>query len=317
MNQTDWCTLIVGGVSTSALIIVTAIIPHYKEKKDRKAKLLAGLAALEKSRSTLLTFKHQYILQRFKDATRLAHYITNFELIEPYINKAIEDEIQKHVPTTGENQLDLPTHSFSINLADLIKSNSTLNEKEDDLDINIINEANSKLFTLSVKQIEALYHFIFANLNLFPKTLNTSYAEKSVLTKDLPEKLYFVANYNPGVLIGLEQATENLNQINLMITQWNELIKKHQTIKSPTVQDMATHISYFLSFSNSIYEIGVEGTLMSIKTSMDHLVEYARTQFKDHKSFEIYGKSFHEELMPKLCDASIKIKENLDSMRIK
>lgn len=320
MNQADWCNLIVGGVSTSALVIVTVIIPHYKEKKDRKAKLLDGLAALEKSRHTILTFKHQYILQRVKDATRLAHYINNFSLVEQYINKAIKLEKEAQTSISQSRQLTIPNPRFVGNLSKLMNDVSTLKEIKDISNISIVNKGIANLYALSEEHIQKLYLLIYDNPILFPQSPNASYAEKSVLTPDLSEKLYFVANYNPGILIGLEQATENLNQLNFMITQWNEHIKRHQTIKSPTVQDMATHISYFLSFSYSLYKIGVEGTLMSIKTSVDHLVEYARTSYKkDHKRFQLEGKLplEIEELMPELDEDAKKIKENLDSMRIK
>lgn len=82
------------------------------------------------------------------------------------------------------------------------------------------------------------------------------------------------------------------------------------------MQEMTTHVSYFLNFSSGFYKIGVDGTLMAIKISMDHLKEYASANYKDHKSFEIYGKSFQEDLMPALDEASKRIKENLDSMKI-
>lgn len=303
-------------VATVTLWIVTVTSPNRKEKKDRKAKLLAGLAALEKSRRTMLTFKHQYILQRVKDATRLAHYINNFSLVEQYINKAIELEKGAQASISRSLQLNIPNLRFLANLAKLMNNDSTLKEIKDTVNISILNERIANLYALSEEQIQWLYFFIFDNQIQFPQTPNASYAEKTVLTKDLPEKLYFVANYNPGILIGMEQVTENLTQLNLMITQWNEHIKRHQTIQNPTAQDIATHISCFLNFSYALFELGVEGTLMSIKISMDHLVEYACTQYKDQKSFKIYGKFSHEELMPHLDESAKSIEQNLDSMKI-
>lgn len=317
----DWCLVIMEAVgilvATATLWIVTVTIPNRREKKDRKAKLLSGLAALEKSRRTLLTFKYQYILERAKDATRLAHYIINFPLVEQSINKAIELEKEAQASISQSRQLNIPNPRFVGNLSKLMNDDSTLKEIKDTSDISIVKEGIAKLSALSEEQIQWLYFFIFDNPKLFPTPNNASYSEKAILTKDLPEKLYFVANYNPGILIGMEQVTENLTQLNFMIIQWNEHIKRHQAIQNPTTQDMVTHISYVLNFSYSLYEHGVEETLMSIKISMDHLVEYAGTQYKDQTSFKIYGKFSHEELMPELCDASIKIKENLDSMRVK
>jgi hypothetical protein len=319
----DWCTIIPGigtviGTFFNAWVIwrVTKTDPEKKEKEDRKAKLLAGLAALEKSRRTLLTFKHQYISQRAKDATRLAHYIANFRLVEQYINKAIALEKGAQTSISQSLQLNIPNPRFLANLAKLMNDDSTHKEIKDTVNISIVNEGIANLYSLSEEQIQKLYLLIYDNPILFPQSPNTSFAEKSIPTKDFPEKLYFVANYNPGILIGMEQVTENLTQLNLMTTQWNKHIKRHQTIKDPSVQDMTTHIGYFLSFSNSIYEIGVEGTLMSLKTSMDHLKEYACNHYKDHKSFEIYEKSFHKELMPELDEAAKNIKENLNCMRI-
>ncbi len=296
--NTDWVLVIVIIICElfAAFVIwrATVTILNKKEKKDKKAKLLAGLSALEKSRRTLLMFKNQYILQRAKNATRLAHYINNFELVEKHIKKP---ELQQ-------------------NLATRIKGDPLLSTHEDKVDINIIKAGMNKLYGLSDKQIQQLYQLIFDCPELFNETPNASYSEKTVLTKELPEKLYFIANCNPGFLIGLEQPTEELNQLNFMIIQWNDLVKRHQAIKNPTMQEMTTHINYFFNFSSGFYKIGVDGTLMAIKISMDHLKEYANTNYKDHKSFEIYGKSFQEDLMPELDEASKRIKENLDSMRI-
>jgi hypothetical protein len=153
---------------------------------------------------------------------------------------------------------------------------------------------------------------------LTPEQIKKLYLLIAVLTKDLPEKLYFIANYNPGILIGLDQVTENLTQLNNTITLWNNHIKTFQAIQKPNIQDIATYISYFLNITYTLFELGVEGTLMSIKISMDHLVEYARTEYKDHKSFELYGKLQPEveKLMPELDERAKGIRENLDSMRI-
>ena len=319
----DWCLVIMEAVgilvTTIVLYRVTITLPNSKQEldqnEDRKAKLLSGLAALEKSRRTLLTFKYQYILQRVKYATRLANYINNFTAIESYFNEA--GGLYPHPSSADKWECLKEDSKFNSKFVRLINSNPIFTEQNEQVDLSLIKTASNKIYELSQPHIQILYHLIFDNSSLFPTPNNTSYAEKSIPTKDLIEKLYFVANHNPGILIGMAQVTDNFTQLNFMIIQWNEHIKRHQAIKEPTIQDMATHIDYFLSFSYSLYEIGVEGTLMSIKISMDHLLHYARTQFKDHKSFEIYGKSFHEELMPELCDASIKINENLDSMRAK
>lgn len=326
MKLTDLCTIVTGIVSAigtplNAWILwrVTKSIPEKKEEEDRKANLLAGLAVLEKTRRTLPTFKYQYILQRVNEATRLAHYINNFSLVEQYINQAIQLENEAQTSTSQNHQHKIPNQRFFLaNLAKLINDDSTLKEIKDTVNISILNEGIVNLYALSDEHIQKLYLLIFDNPILFPQTPNTSYPEKSIPTKDLPEKLYFVANYNPGILIGLEQVTENLTQLNFMITQWNSLIQRHQIIKEPTVQDMTTHIHYFLSFSASLYVTGVDGSLMYIKISMDHLKEYAQTPYRDHKSIELEGKSFTlvEALMPELDEAAKKIKENLDSMRI-
>lgn len=319
----DWCLVIMEAlgilVAAVTLWIVTVTIPNRREKKEHKAKLLAGLSALEKSRRTILTFKHEHILQRARSATRLAHYITNFQLVEQYINQAIELEKQAHASISQSRQLNIPNSRFLDNLAKLMNDDSTINEIKDTVNTSILNEGIANLYTLSEEHIQKLYLLIFDNPLLFPISNNALYAEKTILTKDLPEKLYFVANFNPGILIGMEQVTENLTQLNFMITQWNEHIKRHQTIQTPTAQDMTTHISYFLNFSYSLYEMGVEGSLMSIKISMDHLVEYACTQFKDQESFELDGQLFPEieALMPELDEAAKHIQENLNSMRIK
>jgi hypothetical protein len=314
----NWALVIVTIVSVFVPILVTVIIPNRKEKKDQKAKLLAGLAALEKSRRTLLDFKYQFILQRAKNATRLAHYINNFPLVEKCIEKAIELERQAQSSISQSPQLIIPNARFNTNLAKLMNEDATLKETNDTVDFSIIKYGMDKIDGLKEVQIQHLYRLIFDNPALFDSTLNAEYSEKAILTKDLSEKLYFVANYNPGILIGFEQVTENLRQLNFMIIHWSKIIKRHQAIKEPNVQEMATHVRYSLNFSCRLYDIGVEGTLMSIEISMNHLTEYARTQYKDHKSFEIFGKSFDlaEQLMPKLDEASKGIKENLDSMKL-
>lgn len=274
------------------------------------------LAALENSRRTLLTFKHQHISQRLKDAVQLAHYIINIEQIESYFKKELR--VTPYPSTFQEWDALSQNTDFIKNLSDAIQADPTLSDKNHQESIDRILKSLDSLDPLTPVQIQILYHLIFDNPKLFPKTPNAFYAEKAILTKDLPEKLYFVANYNPNpaILIGLDQATENLAQLNIMIVNWNEHLKKHLDRENPTVNEMSKHISYVLQTMYSICEIGVEGTLMSIKLSMEHVVEYAQTPYKDHKSFALYGKSEHEALMPELDERAKSIKENLDSMRI-
>lgn len=204
-------------------------------------------------------------MPRTKHAIRLAHYITHIELIEKHISNAIEIEKKAQSSISESRQLDIPNSRFNANLAKQMNADAALKEKENEFNLSIIKTSIDKLYTLSNTQIEKLYFYLFDNSILFPQTPNMSFSEKIILTTDLPKKLSFVASYKPGILTSIKLVTENLNQLNFMIREWNNLVAKHQALKNPTIQEMVTHISYFFEFSYDLHEIGVEGTLMSIK----------------------------------------------------
>lgn len=245
------------------------IQPKKKENNEQKAKASAAYTFLEQVRRELLMFKQFHISLRIIDATSVAKLIVNGK------------ELEK-----GNHEIDL----------------------------DVIEEAKKKLF--SVPDYEnfttLIYDKMFEadNKRFLNDTPNKIYSERSNLIDHLPEKIEFTCSFNSGISLCIANAILQNKCLNELINQWSKDIEEKKQIQAQgtmTHQQKLNFIYAYLERSRQLHET-VDNNLILIKVSMDLLKEYADHHYADHsQSFEIYGKTNIEDMMPndpdfeKLC----------------